>query len=315
MTTTEREPYALATIEEATAAIEERDGEYAEYPEYVGRLRAPANLGAGLGEGSIHDDATAQRLGFSGGTVAGSVHLQQFPPLLVRAFGPEWFERGGLSCYFRDATTHGVPVRPFGRVPAARTDAQIAIRTERDDGTLVLEGTARIGRPAEPSTLAERLGNLPERGETRILAHVSPGDVAEAVPTRIDEARLAREVAAMTEPLTWYVPAEHGDASPWGGPVINPGAAISILRACEGGFGLRRNRAVGLFGAIEINHFAGPMMVGRDYVNRGEVLHVGETPKSEYVWYRTTLSEGGTDVAEMIMMLRFMKRSSDLWGS
>ena len=85
----------------------------------VGPFRAPANLAADV-RGSIHDDATAQKLGFRGGTVAGSVHMQQFPPLLVRAFGPEWFETGTISTYFRNATTHGEPVRPFGRVPARR---------------------------------------------------------------------------------------------------------------------------------------------------------------------------------------------------
>ena len=36
--------------------------------------------------GSLHDDATATRLGFRGGTVAGSIHLELFPPLLLKAF-------------------------------------------------------------------------------------------------------------------------------------------------------------------------------------------------------------------------------------
>ncbi len=302
MTTTSNAPQ---TIEAATAAIEERDGVLA------GPTKAPANLASGLGAGSIHDDKTAQRLGFSGGTVAGSVHMQQFPPMLVRAFGPEWFERGGLSCYFQNATTHGIPVKPFGRVPDRRTDAQMEIWAEKEDGTRVLEGTAKIGNPDEPSMLGERLRNLPPRGEVRILAHIEPGLKTDAYPTRLDSDRdrAQRQIEAMTEPLEWYT-----GASPWGGPIINPGMAVGILRACEPGFDLRRNKAVGLFGAIEINHLAGPMFLDRDYESRGEVLAVGETPKSEYIWYRTHLSEGGTDVAEMLMMLRFMKGSSELWG-
>jgi hypothetical protein len=262
----------------------------------------------GAGEGSIHDDATAQRLGFRGGTVAGSVHMQQFPPVLLRAFGQAWFERGALSCYFRNATLHGEWVRPLLRVPQPGDNAQTDVWMERDDGLQVLEGTASIGRPAIPSTVEQRLRNLPARGETRILAQLEPGQKTDAYPTRFDAARLERQLAVLTEPLDWYT-----GPSPWGGPIANPGIAVGPLRACEAGFRLRENRAVGLFGAIEIRHLAGPIFVDRDYTCSGELLAVGESPKSEYVWYRSTLHDGGTDVAQMIMMLRFMKASSPLW--
>ena len=49
----------------------------------VGPIRAPKNSASHLGAGSIHDDATAQKLGFRGGTVAGSLHMEQFPPLAL----------------------------------------------------------------------------------------------------------------------------------------------------------------------------------------------------------------------------------------
>src|SRR5690606_30578636 len=159
---------------------------------------------------------------------------------------------------FRSATTHGVPVKPFGRVPDRRTDAQIEIWAEKEDGTQVLEGTAKAGNPGEPSILEERLRNLPARGDVRILCHVEPGLQTDAYPTRIDRERAQRQIDAMTEPLTWYT-----ESSPWGGPVVNPGMAVGILRACEPGFDLRRHKAVGLFGAIEINHLAGPMFLDR----------------------------------------------------
>ena len=55
--------------------IVERDGVL------VGPLREPRNLAANVA-GSIHDDSQAQKLGFRGGTVAGSIHMEQFPPLL-----------------------------------------------------------------------------------------------------------------------------------------------------------------------------------------------------------------------------------------
>ncbi len=59
-------------------------------------LRAARNWSADT-KGSIHDDATAAKLGFRGGTVAGSIHMDQFPPLLLRAFGTRFFHDGALS--------------------------------------------------------------------------------------------------------------------------------------------------------------------------------------------------------------------------
>jgi hypothetical protein len=80
-------------------------------PEVGGFFDPQASARAGTQRaGSIHDDAVAQRLGFRGGTIAGSVHMDQFPPVLVEAFGPQWFETGSLSLAFRHATVSGDPV-------------------------------------------------------------------------------------------------------------------------------------------------------------------------------------------------------------
>src|SRR5690554_6362968 len=78
-----------------------------------GPERSPRNNARHLGAGSIHDDDTAQKLGFRDGTVAGSLHMEQFPPLLVETFGEQWLRTGGLSLYFKYATTDGEPVRAF----------------------------------------------------------------------------------------------------------------------------------------------------------------------------------------------------------
>src|SRR3954453_6645907 len=86
----------------------------------AGELRVPRNAAANA-KGSIHDDATAQRLGLRGGTVAGSVHLDLFPPLLLEGFGQRWFEQGSLSINFRNPTVDREPVRAYVRRPAAGT--------------------------------------------------------------------------------------------------------------------------------------------------------------------------------------------------
>ena len=46
---------------------------------------------------SIHDDATAQKLGFKGGTIEGPTHFSQFAPLGDRL----WETPGGKPVAFR----------------------------------------------------------------------------------------------------------------------------------------------------------------------------------------------------------------------
>src|SRR5271156_6957473 len=94
---------------------------------FVGPLRRSQNSARNV-KGSIHDDATATKLGFRGGTVAGSIHLELFPPLLLKAFGQRWFERGTISMYFLNATTDREAVRAFVKQPSLDdSDAQVEI--------------------------------------------------------------------------------------------------------------------------------------------------------------------------------------------
>jgi hypothetical protein len=84
-----------------------------------GPLWAARNWSANDGAGSIHDDATAAELGFRGGTVAGDVHMNQFPPVLIDLFGKDWFEQGYLSLIFRNATIDREQVQVFAEAPTA----------------------------------------------------------------------------------------------------------------------------------------------------------------------------------------------------
>lgn len=283
----------------------------------VGPIRRPRNAGA-AGAGSIHDDETARAVGFRGGTIAGSTHMNQFPPVLLRAFGNRWFETGSLSCYFQNATISDEPVRCFVEVPpAGASDAQVRAWMEQDNGTQVLEATAAVGSPAEPTLLRHRLAAPLPRGDTRIYAHLEPGMVMEPQPARAQAVAPSR-LQLMTEPLDWYA-----GPSPWGGPILAPGNLAQMMRRGEqsvrrpagSGDGQARGGGVGLFGAIEIRQIRGPVFVDHDYEVTGSVLAVGETPKSEYFWYESVLREphGGRDVAAMIMMIRIMKASSPLW--
>jgi hypothetical protein len=276
----------------------------------AGPLRRSVNQAQGV-RGSIHDDATATKLGFRGGTVAGSIHLELFPPLLLEAFGPRWFERGTLSMNFRNATTDREAVRAkVVQPPLEAKDAQVTATVEREDGMLVAEGTASVGDPDEPSALLQLDVSRYESSDLKILAGLSRGDeipAAEvAMPSEVQTSRLD----VITEPLDWY----RGD-SPWGGPVASPATIVHFLYAHPARVvGQGAGKAVGLFGAIEVRHVNGPLVLDETYRVGGEIVGVGESPKTEYVWFESHADTlDGKRVAEMRMQLRWMKASSPLY--
>jgi len=276
----------------------------------AGPLRQSVN-NSKQASGSIHDDATATRLGFRGGTVAGSIHMELFPPLLREAWGQRWFERGTLSLYFMNATTDREPVRAYLRQPPAGVaDAQVEAWVLRDDGMQVAQGTASVGDPGVPTALQARPLERFEPGELRILAKVQKGHRFEPVRVSCSPEEQERRLGVTTEPMDWY----RGEGSPWGKPPVLIAPLVQMLYAksvaqVRGGFG-----AVGLFGAIELRNINGPALVGEEYTCTGEVIAVGQSPKTEYLWFETGLDDaGGRRVAEMRMLLRFMKASSSLY--
>jgi hypothetical protein len=279
----------------------------------AGGLRQSVNQSQKV-DGSIHNDAIATKLGFRGGTVAGSIHLELFPPVLLEAFGPRWFERGTLSMNFRNATTDREPVRALVKQPLLNTkDAQVEAWVERDDGMLVAEGTASVGDPEDPPALQQIDVNRFEAKEPRILSGLKAGD---AIPEKnIQASAKAQDVRldVITEPLDWY-----SKESPWGGLVASPATVVHYLYEHPArAIGLQtQGSAVGLFGAIEIRHVAGPLLLDRPYCVGGKILAVGESPKTEYVWFESYAdTPDGTRVAEMRMQLRWMKASSPLYSA
>jgi hypothetical protein len=278
---------------------------------YYGPLRAPANEGRAT-TGNIHADADAQRLGFRGGLVAGSIHMEQYAPLLVRAFGEQWLERGSLSLYFLSPTLHGEEVRAVvGVAEKGLADNQVEAWSERANGDRICEGTAAIGTPHQASALHARPLDKNPRGELRILAAAQPGDTLPVVDTRVARAAVDARVAVTTEPMPWYL-----DASRRGGIVpttvnqvnalIEP--AYAYLRGC------RVDTAIGLYGAIELRNVNGPLLAETAYRAGGTLLYAGETPKTEYLWFDTWAHLDGRRVVEMRMMLRYMKASSPLYA-
>jgi len=277
---------------------------------FVGPLRRSVNNAHDV-RGSIHDDSTATKLGFRGGTVAGSIHLELFPPLLLRALGQRWFERGTLSMYFLNATTDREAVRAFVKQPPGDgADTQVDAWIEREDGMRVAEGSASIGNPSEPTALLRKPIDRFDAGEMRILANLKAGDRFENREVILPRAANAERMKVITEPLDWYA-----GPSPWGGAIATPASMVHLLYAepiatLRGKIGA----AVGLFGAIEIRNINGPILIEHPYRVGGHVVALGQSPKTEYMWFETELDDReGKRIAEMRMLLRFMKASSPLY--
>jgi hypothetical protein len=273
----------------------------------AGPLRRPRNMAAGLGAGSIHDDATASKLGFKGGTVAGSIHMDQFAPVLVSLFGDEVFERGNLSLYFKQATVDNEPVRAFARRVGGAAQARVWMETET--GALVAEGTAS-GGPDENTELTRRLAEQKAGGDLRMLAGCKVGDVSEGAPVRLDRDGLERRQGTITEMLAAY----EGKGR-WDGRVLPFSACVQAARAAQDGILKRLSGIVGLFGALEIQFLNGPLFADRDYVARARTLSLSESPKTENIWWEGVVSDPrtGKDILRHVQYLRFMKASSPLW--
>lgn len=265
-----------------------------------GEWRAPTNIAAHAA-GSIHDDQTAQALGLRGGTVAGSIHMEQYPPLLLRLFGDDWWRTGGLALWFANATLHGERVR----CRAERVDdRRAAVWMETEAGVRVNEGTASLG--ADPdSTVRRRLATLRPAEDLRLLADVRVGDTGEA-SVRVPAADIDAHLPVITEPLAAY-----SDPT---ARVVPFNRLVDAFRAVEPTMVKVRGAFVGLYGAIEVQHLAGPVLADRDYHVAGRVLALGESPKTETIWYEAELSDDAGPVARFLHMSRLMKASSPLWG-
>jgi acyl dehydratase len=262
--------------------------------------------------GAVQNDEVAKKVGFQGGVVRGVVHIAQMPRVLLAGFGQEWFERGGVASMFIKPTMHGDFVRIGLQEPElGGKDERVQIWVERQsDGLHLVNGTAEIGDPPGGSLTAQMILNTGGADEVRILADHVIGQTTDAVPVRIDSVELAKEPSGPIAPEAWF-----RTASPWGGPIANPANVPTAAGRSSGQLNLNSPGIVGMLGAQEVKHVAGPVFLDHDYVSVSELVAVGSSKRSEYAWYEARLLEkDGTLIAKTTTQMRFLKKSSPLWA-
>jgi hypothetical protein len=268
---------------------------------------------------SIHDNETAQKFGFRGGTIEGPTHFSQFVPLCVALWGSRWLAQGSLSAHYRNACFEGEKVRAFLTKPQGEA-TQTTIRMEREDGTEILRGTAAVGSNNPPSALEQRISELSPPETPVILSDVRVGMRTKRIAVRMDATQhmgalypfsLAQKLTAITEPSPWYA-AEGGASSPWQRAII-PLEMVSVLlnySSDAAAFPVRRP-VVGLFADQEIRMHSGPLFVGQPYEMDREVVALSGSRRTESLWIRTRVFLPGGDevLATMLLNAAYMKAS------
>lgn len=274
------------------------------HDQITGPFRAPHN-GFQAAPGSIHNDEVASKLGFKGGTVPGSVHMDQFGPMLLELYGEGWFETGNISLHFAQATVDKEEVQAVVHSGQPRARLQMFNRS----GQQVCVGTASAEARDPGSEVTRRMAEQTEADPAtlRIYADIKVGDTTADIPMKVSRESYDASLGRITERLAIYD--DKGVLSP---------AHIIRLAHMSRPFVLAKSKQpyVGLFGALEVRQLAGPVLVDRDYVGRTTMRKITESPRTENVWYDVDIAdrETGKDVASVTFMIRAMKASSPLWG-
>jgi len=283
-------------------------------------LVGPARTLRNLSDSSIHDPANAQKLGFRGAAVGANVHLDLFAPPLVEAYGKDWFERGALSLYFLNVVVSGEQVqavveRPL--TPGAQTN--IYERRADDPSIIVSSGTASLG---DHSRSALRTRNLKtcDDSQLRMLKGVKVGQTFPSRQMVVSRKTQDEQIAAgaLSETLDWYAA-----GSPWGGPIASLNdTALMMIRMLIDGEAVEPNQtvsahigdALSMFGAFELAFESGPVFLDRPYTIEGKAVGVGDSPKTELLWWDAVArDEKGQAVLRMRHLFRFLKATSPLY--
>lgn len=168
-------------------------------------------------ENKIHDDATAQRFGFSGGFVGGVNVYAYMAHQPVQHWGRAWLERGTGDARFAKPVYEG----DVAEVSAAEDAAGLAL-TVHSQGVLCASGRAELPAVAEPTLSLNDYRQVPPRSERVAASETSlaVGDWLGMVPLTVTEAHHAQDLADLREADPMYL--REG--------IVHPG---TVLRCCN----------------------------------------------------------------------------------
>jgi len=271
------------------------------------------------GHKSLHDEEMADSLGFSGAPIEGCTHLSQFVPLLEEIFKDEWFVSGCISVHYKNMVFEGEKVKAFAKLPDEESKIT-DIWMEKEDGTIVLTGSAGIGPNHQTSSLDNLMSKLDKTENLVILSEINEGlegNERFTVKISFDQHMgdlypftLRNKLSVITEPMTWYNEAE-GNSSPWGRPII-PIEMISVLTNYVGNpsnFKVK-GPVIGLFANQEIKLFKGPLFVNEEYQIEKKIIAVSQSKRVETYWCMTYVyDQNKILVAECLLNQAFLKDS------
>ena len=277
----------------------------------TGPLRSPAQMLQEQeygGHHSVHDEATAGKLGLSGAPIEAPTHFSQFDPLAALAWGEQaWFERGCISCHFSTMVVEGEQVQASLTTSGSGPARLTAVKA---DGAVVLTGTAAVGPEYGETELETRRARQGPPSELFIIDQLEVGMTRDAGTVTVDHGTrngslypfsLDEKVARITEPHPWYT-ADGAGSSPWGRAVL-PMEMISVLAHKTPVQWPLRGPALGLFLDLEVRLVNGPVFVDQPYAIESEIVGMSESRRTESYWTRTTVTDVDTNTVTAVVLL------------
>jgi len=286
-----------------------------------GPLRRPAQMLANQsysGHKSVHDTESAAKLGLAGAPIEGPTHFSQFEPLGAALWGDRWFTHGCISAHFQTMVLEGEQVEVNMTLPGPGA-TRATINARKADGTPVLTGTASVGPDHGTTALSARLAAAIAQPPEKLyvldqLQVGQKGPAGETIRAGFDDHlgdlypfTLRQKIDTITEHLLYHA---EGAQTPWGAPIF-PFEMMSVLtnvNSKDAGFKARQP-SMGLFIDLEVKMINGPVQVGKTYGLEREVLALGASKRTESYWSRTTLWDGRTAVAEVLLHQGVFKAS------
>lgn len=248
---------------------------------YTGEYRQLGNISADS-KGSIHDDSAAQKLGFRGGFVPGSVVGTVALEGAIGSLGKGLFEGGWYDLTFVSPVYTDDEVRAVAE-PAGEA---FSLRVETRDGRLCCSGRAGVG------------GELPwpESGmpDVTVLPRVEIGTELRGGAFSVTPMDIEPLLRGSAEESPWY-----RTISPWRGPIVPPERLQRIA------LDVSRTIPLQIDGVRQPGMWAGhalvmraPLLLGRVYKMTERVVDKGRSGRAVFLTYEFRVtSTSGEEIA------------------